>query len=169
MATGVKNQLLYAEQRAGRQWDFAHTFHAVGKNVLTADDIYFATRPNTFLLAAWKPADKWGTVTGGNASINAGIDQMAASIKSVAPNKVILSLNHEPENDVTSEPSCPASGGLKGYHVYRNGVYVRDSATTSFTDTGLTSSTAYSYTVVAFDSSANVSATSAALATSTTP
>jgi chitodextrinase len=60
------------------------------------------------------------------------------------------------------------AGGVKGYHIYRKGVYVADATGTTFTDSGLTPSTSLSYTVVAFDSSANVSSSSAVLTTSTT-
>ncbi|WP_150267156.1 carbohydrate binding domain-containing protein [Paenibacillus tepidiphilus] len=56
--------------------------------------------------------------------------------------------------------------GVTGYEVYRNGVKVGTAAGTSYTDTGLTGSTSYTYTVKAFDAAANLSAFSlAALAT----
>jgi len=60
--------------------------------------------------------------------------------------------------------------GIAGYHVYRDGAYIGDTAgpgTTRFADTGLTGSTTYTYTVVAFDDSANVSAGSPALKVTT--
>ena len=50
--------------------------------------------------------------------------------------------------------------GVTGYKVYRNGTQVGTSASTSFTDTGLTPKTAYSYTVAAFDAAGNTSAQS---------
>jgi chitodextrinase len=56
---------------------------------------------------------------------------------------------------------------VTGYRIFRNGTQINTSATTSFTDTGLTPNTNYSYTVAAFDASGNASAQSAALATST--
>lgn len=52
---------------------------------------------------------------------------------------------------------------VAGYHVYRNGVYVGDSSTLSFQDTGLKARTSYSYSVVAFDTSANKSGNSSTL------
>ncbi len=57
--------------------------------------------------------------------------------------------------------------GVTGYDVYRAGVQVGSSATTSFTDSGLTASTAYSYTVKARDAAGNVSAASAAVSATT--
>ncbi|MDQ0792195.1 glycoside hydrolase family 6 protein [Streptomyces sp. B1I3] len=57
--------------------------------------------------------------------------------------------------------------GVTGYDVFRNGVKVGSSATTSYTDSGLTASTAYSYTVKAKDAAGNVSAASSALSVTT--
>lgn len=57
--------------------------------------------------------------------------------------------------------------GVTGYDVYRNGTKVGSTATTSYTDTGLSASTAYSYTVKAKDAAGNVSAASSALSATT--
>jgi len=50
--------------------------------------------------------------------------------------------------------------GVSGYEIYRGGSLVGTSATTSFSNTGLTASTAYSYTVKAKDAAGNLSAAS---------
>src|SRR5438552_12390134 len=58
--------------------------------------------------------------------------------------------------------------GLKGYNVYRNGVFVKQVApATSTPDTGLAASTAYSYAVAALDNAGNQSATSIPASAST--
>src|SRR5579859_6494933 len=57
--------------------------------------------------------------------------------------------------------------GVAGYKVYRGGTQVGTSPTTSYSDTGLTASTAYTYAVAAFDATGNTSAQSAS-ATATT-
>ncbi|MGO4494795.1 discoidin domain-containing protein [Paenibacillus sp. 2RAB27] len=49
---------------------------------------------------------------------------------------------------------------VTGYNVYRGATLVGTSTTTSYSDTGLSASTAYSYTVKAKDAAANVSAAS---------
>src|SRR6185312_3988442 len=50
--------------------------------------------------------------------------------------------------------------GVSGYRVYRNGTQVGTASGTTFTDTGLSASTNYTYTVAAYDAAGNVSAQS---------
>ncbi|EFM09962.1 coagulation factor 5/8 type domain protein [Paenibacillus curdlanolyticus YK9] len=57
--------------------------------------------------------------------------------------------------------------GVSGYDVYRNGSVVGSATATSYSDTGLTASTAYSYTVKAKDAAGNASAASAAVSATT--
>ena len=58
---------------------------------------------------------------------------------------------------------------VTAYTVFRGSTQVGTATATSFTDTGLTASTAYSYTVRARDAAGNVSAASAAVAATTEP
>lgn len=58
--------------------------------------------------------------------------------------------------------------GVTGYRVYRAGVLLGSPTTASFSNTGLTASTAYSYTVKAIDAAGNLSADSNG-ANATTP
>jgi chitodextrinase len=57
--------------------------------------------------------------------------------------------------------------GVTGYKVYRGGTLVGSPTTTSYVDTGLTASTAYSYTVSAKDAAGNESAQSTAISVTT--
>jgi hypothetical protein len=50
--------------------------------------------------------------------------------------------------------------GVTGYKIYRNGGQVGTSATTSYTDTGLTPETEYTYKVSAYDAAGNNSSQS---------
>ena len=58
--------------------------------------------------------------------------------------------------------------GVAGYKIYRNGSLTGNTTATSYTDTGLTPSTAYSYTVAAYDAAGNTSAKSSPPLTATT-
>ncbi|MDO8742766.1 MAG: Ig-like domain-containing protein [bacterium] len=57
--------------------------------------------------------------------------------------------------------------GVSGYRIYRNGTQIATSAGTTYSNTALTASTAYSYTVSAYDASNNTSAQSASASAST--
>lgn len=61
-----------------------------------------------------------------------------------------------------SASSDSGGPGIAGYKIYRNGAYVGSSTTTSYTDTGLTTFSTYSYTVAAYDAFNTLSAQSAA-------
>jgi chitodextrinase len=52
------------------------------------------------------------------------------------------------------------SAGVAGYMVFRNNVQIATTTQTSYSDTNLTPSTSYTYTVEAFDTAGNVSAAS---------
>ena len=56
-----------------------------------------------------------------------------------------------------------------GYQVYRDAILAGETSQTTFSDTGLSGSTTYTYTVRAFDISRNYSSTSNALSTTTPP
>lgn len=58
--------------------------------------------------------------------------------------------------------------GVAGYKIYRNGVQVSITTSTSYKDTGLTPSTSYTYNVKAYDSSGNISQSSNSVLVKTT-
>jgi len=57
--------------------------------------------------------------------------------------------------------------GVAGYSIVRDGTPIASTTLTSFSDTGLSASTTYSYYVLAFDSALNYSTSSNAIATTT--
>jgi hypothetical protein len=79
-------------------------------------------------------------------------------LKATASNSTTVALTWTASTDDT---------GVAGYLIFRGGTQVGTSATTSYTDTGLTASTAYSYTVKARDAANNVSAASSAVSVTT--
>jgi hypothetical protein len=89
------------------------------------------------------------------------------------PSKVSAIANSSTSVTVSWDASTDSGGpGLGGYYILRGGTRIVsiNASTTSYTDTGLSPSTAYSYTVEAYDKASppNVSAVSSA-ATVTTP
>ena len=61
----------------------------------------------------------------------------------------------------------PGGPGIGGYNIYRGGTKIGTSATTSYSDSGLTAGTAYSYTVAAYDTNGTTSAQSTAVSVTT--
>ncbi|MBU1102666.1 fibronectin type III domain-containing protein [Patescibacteria group bacterium] len=57
--------------------------------------------------------------------------------------------------------------GISGYRIYRSGTQIATSATNSYSNSGLSASTAYTYTVAAYDAAGNVSAQSTAASATT--
>ena len=57
--------------------------------------------------------------------------------------------------------------GVVGYKIYRNGTQITTTTNTNYSDTGLTPSTIYSYTVSAYDAAGNNSAQSTAVSATT--
>ncbi len=68
-----------------------------------------------------------------------------------------------------SWPAATDDRGVAGYRVLRDGVQVGQTSSLSFTDTGLTAGTTYSYTVRAYDAADNVSDDSPAVSVTTQP
>jgi chitodextrinase len=126
----------------------------------------------------------WNTATASN-----GAHTLAAVARDAAGNSTTsTSITVTVSND-TTPPTTPTSlvasnittssvtiswnastdnVGVAGYRVYRNGSQIGTTSSTSFTDSGLSSGTSYSYNVAAFDAAGNTSAQSAGLSVTTT-
>ena len=57
--------------------------------------------------------------------------------------------------------------GVTGYRIYRSGTQIATSTSNTYSDTGLTASTLYSYTVAAYDAAGNISPQSSAASATT--
>ncbi|WP_374510998.1 carbohydrate binding domain-containing protein [Niveibacterium sp.] len=140
----------------GSATSFAATFNNgsgtwdnnAGKNyTLTTGDISVSGG----VVSAGKPCS--GTADTEAPTVPTGLGTTATTTTSI-------SLAWTPSTDTTA---------VTGYTVYRNGTKVGTSATASYTDSGLTAGTSYSYTLSAYDAAGNASAQSTALAASTQP
>jgi pullulanase len=102
---------------------------------------------------------------GNTSTASASISVMTLALPTQPTN---LSAGAVTSNNVTLTWSASvAAQGVAGYNIFRNGIKVGTSATLTFTDTGLTGSTSYSYTVSAYDSAGDTSPLSAALMVTT--
>ncbi len=90
---------------------------------------------------------------------------------SVPTNLVVTAVTTSQINlswDASIDPGSPASG-VSGYAIYRNGgaSAIATTTGTSYSDTGLSSGTLYSYSVLAYDAILNESAQSSTVSTTT--
>jgi len=93
---------------SGSTLSLAHDYLRPGMTLTTAD-ASLARTPGTVLLLNWKPTYNWAAAGGANASVNSDIDAMAHSIKALGSVRILVSLYHEPEKDVSGGASnCPA-------------------------------------------------------------
>jgi fibronectin type 3 domain-containing protein len=114
VGSGFRTRMLEHEARIGRQVDIVHAYTGPGA-VLSADMVTLAKRPATIALINWKPSYTWANADGRNATVNTQIDTMARSIKALDATKIMLTVYHEPEREISSggAPSCPTMS-LKG-------------------------------------------------------
>ncbi|HEU5109155.1 MAG TPA: glycosyl hydrolase [Micromonosporaceae bacterium] len=89
------------EQRIGRPLDIVHLYTPPGQMQLTSDSVALATRPDTILSVTWQPATRWADANGANAAVNADIDRMADSINALGDTRIMLTVHHEPEDDLS--------------------------------------------------------------------
>jgi len=122
-------QFNYLERLVGQPLDIFRDYHsapgsnALGDLPLNSNEMQIARRPGTYIDVNWKPAATFAQADGGNPVVNRQIDHVAASIKSIAPRKIFMTIWWEPQNDVTSDPgaSCylnpNATGGTPAQYI----------------------------------------------------
>ena len=103
--------MLEHETRIGRQLDIVHAYlgrdcHVAVQRHDHAGEAAVNDRPLQLagLAQLGRRAD------GGNNTVNAQIDAMAASIKALGSTQIMLTIYHEPEGSISAggSPSCPA-------------------------------------------------------------
>ena len=90
------------------------------------------------------------------------IEVISSSSSDTAPPSIPTGLSGNPVSSTQIDLSWNAStdtggSGLAGYRVYRGGVQVGTTSLTTFSDTGLSPDTTYTYTVSAYDNALNES------------
>jgi hypothetical protein len=108
--------------------------------------------------------------TAGNISGNASVTFAVANPVDTTPPSVPTNLVATAQSSSAISLSWTASTdnvGVTGYDIYRNGTQVGTAATNSYSDTGLTASIAYTYTVSAYDAAGNNSAQSSSASATT--
>ncbi len=110
-ASAFKARMLEHEARTGRQVDLVHAYLAAGALSLSSDMVAMAKRPGTIGLYNWRVSFSWAAASGDNATINSQIDSMATSIKSLGSTKIMLTIHHEPEPNISpgGSSSCPTA------------------------------------------------------------
>jgi hypothetical protein len=122
-------QFDYLERLIGQRLDIFRDYHSapgsnsLGDLPLNGNEMQLARRPGTYIDVNWKPAATFAQAGGGDPVVNREIDRVAASIKSIAPHKIFMTIWWEPQNDVTSAPgaSCylnpDATGGTPAEYI----------------------------------------------------
>jgi chitinase len=143
--------------RAASAWA-PNVSYAVGALVSYGGSTYKCIQAHTSL-TGWEPPNVpalWQLDAGGGSDTQA--PSTPSSLTSPSKTSTSVSLSWSASSD---------NVGVTGYDVYRNGTLAGSTASTSFTVTSLTASTAYSFTVKAKDAAGNVSAASSALSVTT--
>ncbi len=84
------------------------------------------------------------------------------------PSGLIATAASTTQVSVSWSASTDSGGsGLAGYQIYRNGTQVGTTTTTGYIDNGLSASTSYCYTIVAYDNAGNSSSASTATCVTT--
>jgi chitodextrinase len=153
-----------AGSRADNFTSAADQFSGAPRRAWRYHSFTFATKTSSSNNPASTVTDDDSGLANGTISLAADLvaplitDTTAPSV----PSGVIVSINSSSQITISWNGSTDSGGsGLAGYHVYRNGTLAGTVTGTSYTDTGLSPSTQYCYTVVAYDNAGNISSGSA--------
>jgi chitodextrinase len=133
------------------------------------------------------PASNYGLLLNSDTSKLA--DRYRYFTSSESPtNRPYLTVTYSPSSADTTAPTTPTSltasafsstqinlswtastdaVGVTGYRIYRGGTQIGTATTNTYSNTGLTASTAYSYTVAAYDAAGNASAQTSGVSATT--
>ena len=103
---------------------------------------------------------------GGNTNSDFGFTSYSATSNSVAnapsvPSNLVASPTSSSQIALSWSASSGQAGPIAGYNVFRDGIQIGESTSTTYNDSGLSPSTSYSYAVSAYDVFGNTSSQSA--------
>ncbi|MGF7045912.1 chitodextrinase [Paenibacillus sp. DS2015] len=140
----------------------------VGTTALTNYSITGLT-PATVYSYTVKAYDAAGNISASSAAVS--VTTTATPVDVIAPTvPTNVSATTKTETTITLGWTASVDNvGVTGYEVWRDSLKVGTSTSTSYTDSGLTPATVYSYTVKAYDATGSISAASAIVSVSTNP
>jgi YD repeat-containing protein len=117
----------------------------------------------SYTVAAYDAASPANTSGQSTAAGARTLDQTAPTVPSLS-----ASAASPTQINLSWSASSDSGSGVGGYILYRNGSQIQQTAATSFSDTGLTQSTTYNYSVVAYDNNSPTNTSAAGTASATT-
>ncbi|MBP6963901.1 MAG: GerMN domain-containing protein, partial [Armatimonadetes bacterium] len=151
--TGTTRRTISGDVRPGNTYTFTFTMTAPATpGVYTTD--WRMVRDGV----AWFGATCSKNVTVNSAVIDTEPPTVPTNLQASAPNMTQVNLTWSASTD---------NVGVAGYKIYRNGTYLTSVTGTSYSNTGLSSNTPYSYAVSAYDGSGNESAQCAPVSATT--
>jgi chitodextrinase len=110
--------------------------------------------------------DATGNVSAQSASASATTQTLSDTQAPTVPANVLATAISTSQINLSWTASSD-NVGVTGYKIYRNGTQIANTTATSYSNTGLTASTSYTYAVSAYDTAGNVSGQSASVSTTT--
>lgn len=139
---------------------------ATGTSALTFD---FTVGSTNQCVVAVLYSNALTAVTNGSYTVTAASDTtpptVPAGLTATATSASTVNLSWTASTDPTV--GGQTTSGLAGYKIYRGGSQIATSATNSYSDSGLTAATQYTYTVAAYDNAGNTSAQSGSASATT--
>lgn len=89
-----------------------------------------------------------------SSAVTATTQAVVDTVPPTVPTNLVATAVSSSQINLAWSPSTD-NVGVSGYKIFRNGVQISTSIVTSYSDTGLSPSTSYSYTVSAFDAAGN--------------
>ena len=122
--------------------------------------------PNTPYIYTIAAYDAAGNTSAQSTSVSVTTQALVNNTAPTVPTGFAVQSEDQSDAVITWTPSTDPVA-VTGYNVYRNGAKIGTAALPFYSDTGLTPSTTYSYTVSAYDAAGNTSAQSAAFSVTT--